>query len=308
MGGNQFSAELASKTRLPDTLTVRIGIVEFRSESGNLEGNLSTGLKMIEQASSQAVDILVFPELWTTGYLAGSKFNTLAEKIPGPTTKALTSASAKHKIFLVGGSIPEIVGRKMHNTLFVADRTGKIVAKHRKAHLWGAYENKYFIPGNKCTVTDSEFGKLGLGVCYDGDFQEYSRVLALKGAKLFFNASAYPSPDQDDWRIFYSCFARQNGFYVICTNLVGHEMGNFASDLYPEGVDFFGESRIIDPYGKTVIQSDPSKKETALYVADVDLSLVDKVRKNPNFNLRNRRPELYKSLMRRSHSIGVGSQ
>ncbi len=275
-----------------------MGIVEFRSDPGNKESNVSTGLEMIEQAGSQGVDILVFPELWTTGYLAGSKFNSLAERIPGPTTKALTSASSEHKIFLVGGSIVEIAGRNMHNTLFVADRTGKIIAKHRKAHLWGQYENKYFKPGDKCTVINSEFGKLGLGVCYDGDFQEYSRALALKGARMFFNVSAYPDPDQDDWRIFYSCFARQNGFYVVSTNMVGHESGGLASDLYPEGIEFFGESRIIDPYGKTVIQSDPARKETSLYLADIDLDLVEKVRANSNFNLHNRRPELYERSMR----------
>jgi predicted amidohydrolase len=275
----------------------KIGIVEFKSDVANKDANVAAGLRIIEQAAEQAVDILVFPELWTTGYLAGDRFHSLAEKIPGPTTKTLASASSKHGILLVGGSIAELAGRRIHNTLFVADRKGRIIGKHRKAHLWGDYENKYFTPGNQYTVVGSEFGKLGLGVCYDGDFQEYTRVLALKGARIYFNPSGYPEPDQDDWRIFYSGFARQNGFYVVCTNLVGHEHGKFASGIYPDGVDFFGESRIIDPYGKTVIQSDLSKKDTGLYVADVDLSLVEKARSNPVFNLRNRRPELYKSLV-----------
>jgi omega-amidase len=278
-------------------MLTKIGIVEFKPETANKDNNVSKGLEIIEQAAQQSVDILVFPELWTTGYLAGNRFGTLAERIPGPTTKLLTSISSRHGIFLVGGSIPEIASRNIYNTLFVADRTGKIITKHRKAHLWGTYENKYFTPGNRCTVVDTEFGKLGFGVCYDGDFQEYSRVLALKGARVFFNPSGYPSPDEDDWRIFYSGFARQNGFYVVCTNLVGHESGNFAGDFYQDGVDFFGESRIIDPFGKTVTQSDPKRKETALYVAEVDLSLVEKARSKPFFNLRNRRPELYKSLM-----------
>jgi predicted amidohydrolase len=100
-------------------MIVGMGIVEFRPDPGNKESTVSIGLEMIEQAGIQAVGILVFPELWTAGYLAGSKFDTLAEKIPGPTTKALASASSKHKIFLAGGSIAEIAGRKMHNTLFL---------------------------------------------------------------------------------------------------------------------------------------------------------------------------------------------
>src|SRR5208282_4212472 len=280
----------------------KIGIVEFRPETGKKRNNVSKGLEIIEQAARQGVDILTFPELWTTGYLAGSRLSALAEKIPGPTTKLLASASSKHGMFLVGGSIAEVTGTKLYDTLFAADRTGKIIGKHRKAHLWGDYENEYFTPGQECTVLDTEFGKLGFGVCYDGDFQEYSRVLAIKGARVFFNPSGYPSPDEDDWRIFYSCYARQNGFYVVCSNLVGHESGSLASSFYPEGVDFFGESRIIDPYGKTVVQSDPKRRDTALYVAEVDLDLVEKVRNRPYFNLNYRRPRLYRRLMVNRHA------
>jgi predicted amidohydrolase len=282
-------------------MRARIGIVEFRADIADKDKNIHKGLEIIDQAANQSVDILVFPELWTTGYLAGSKFPSLAEKIPGPTTELLASSSSKHGIFLVGGSIPEISNRKIRNTLFVADRTGKVIAKHRKAHLWESYEKKYFVPGDKCTVVDTEFGKLGFGICYDGDFQEYSRVLALRGARVFFNPSAYASPGEDDWRMFHPCFARQNGFYVVCTNLVGHESGELTSNIYPDGQDFFGESRIIDPFGHTVIQSDPLRRETALYVADVDLSLVEKVRGGSYFNLYKRRPELYKSLLSKPH-------
>jgi predicted amidohydrolase len=247
-------------------------------------------------AGAQHVDILCFPELWTTGYLGGHKFRALAEKIPGPTTKTLGSASSAHGIFLVGGSIPEVAGRSLYDTVFVVDKGGKFVGKHRKAHLWGDYENEFFAPGQECTTVDSEFGKLGLGVCYDGDFQEYSRVLALEGARVFFNPSGYPSPEEEDWRTFYSCFARQNGFYVVCANLVGHERGTLARKFYPKGVDFFGESRIIDPFGKIVLQSDPKRTGTALYVAQIDLSLVEKARSKPYFNLNRRRPELYGKL------------
>ncbi len=286
-------------------MLIKIGIVEFRPHTGNKDNNISKGLEIIEQAARQGVDILTFPELWTTGYLAGSKLGELAEKIPGPTTRLLTSASSKHGIFLVGGSIPEVAGRKLYDTLFVADRTGKIIGKHRKAHLWEDYENEYFTPGQECTVVNTEFGRLGFGICYDGDFQEYARVLAIKGARVFFNPSGYPSPGEEDWRIFYSCHARQNGFYVVCSNLVGHESGSLASSFYPEGVDFFGQSRIIDPFGKTVVQSNPKRRDTALYVAELDLDLVRKARSDPYFNLNYRRPELYKSLTAKRHAPRV---
>jgi predicted amidohydrolase len=277
---------------------VKIGIVEFRPTLSDKQANVAKGVEIIHQAASKSVDILVFPELWTTGYLVGAKFAALAERIPGPTTNVLAKAASGHGIFLVGGSIPEIGGRRLYNTLFVVDRAGRIIAKHRKAHLWGAYERKYFAPGDRCTVIRTKFATVGLGVCYDGDFQEYSRTLALKGAEIFFNCSAYPSPDEDDWRIFYPCFARQNGFFVVCTNLVGHETGEYARDFYPDGIDFFGESMVIDPLGKMVVQSDPDRQDTGLYVGDVDLGLVKRARGHAFFNLYNRRPELYKPLMR----------
>lgn len=287
---------------LCDAMLVKIGIVEFKPDTGEKDKNVRKGLEIIEEAGAQQVDILCFPELWTTGYLGGRRFRALAEKIPGPTTKILASASSQHGMFLIGGSIPEVAGRNLYDTVFVADRNGNLVGKHRKAHIWGDYENEYFTPGRECTTVVSEFGKLGLGVCYDGDFQEYSRVLALKGARIFFNPSGYPSPEEEDWRTFYSCFARQNGFYVVCANLVGHESGSLASNFYPEGVDFFGESRIIDPFGKTVVQSDPKRRDTALYVAQADLSLVERARSHPYFNLNRRRPELYGRLTVKRHA------
>jgi omega-amidase len=277
-------------------MPIRLGIVEFKPVLADKERNVARGVEIVNQAAEQSVDILVFPELWSTGYLIGSELQTLAEKIPGPTTELLRQTCSKHKIFLVGGSIPEIADRKIHNTLFVVDRAGKMIATHRKAHLWGKYERDYFTPGDKVTVVDTEFGRLGFGVCFDGDLQEYSRALALRGARIFFNPAAYPSPDEDDWRTFYPCFARQNGFYVICTNLVGHETDEYTRDYYPNGVDYLGESRIIDPYCKIVVQSDPACRDTALYVAEVDLSLVEKARSRPFFNLYARRPELYEVL------------
>jgi len=282
-----------------DAMLVRIGGVEFRPETGEKERNIRKGLDIIEEAGNQDVNILCFPELWTTGYLAGPRLRELAEKIPGSTTRALASASSKQGMLLIGGAVPELAGRNLYDTVFVADRKGSLLGKHRKAHLWGDYENEYFTPGQECTVISSEFGKLGLGVCFDGDFQEYSRVLALKRAKIFFNPSGYPSPDQEDWRVFYSCFAKQNGFYIVCANLVGHESGTLAGNFYPDGVDFFGESRIIDPFGKTIIQSDPRRMDTALYVAQIDLSIVEKAQSRPFFNLNYRRPELYGRLTTR---------
>jgi len=275
---------------------LKIGIVEFRPETGEKEKNIHKGIEIIEEAGRQHVDILCFPELWTTGYLGGSRLSEFAEKIPGLTTKTLAAASAKFNMFLVGGAIPEVAGRNLYDTVFCTDRKGKLVGKHRKAHLWGDYEHQYFTHGRECTVLRTEFGRLGLGVCFDGDFPEYSRVLALRGARIFFNPSGYPSPDEEDWRMFYSCLARQNGFYVVSVNLIGHETGLYVKSFYPEGVNFFGESRIIDPFGTTVIQSDPNRRDTALYVAEIDLDLVEKARDKPYFNLNQRRPELYGTL------------
>lgn len=274
-----------------------MGIVEFRTIVGDKEKNLETALRVVDQAAQNSVDILVLPELWSSGYLAGVKFAELAEKIPGPTTNAMCKKVSAHHIFLVGGSIPEVSGGRLYNTLFASNRQGKIICKHRKAHLFGPYEKKYFTPGNKCSSIETEFGRLGFGICYDGDFQEYSRVLALQGSKIYFNTAATASPDEDDWRLFYPCFARQNGIYVVCTNLVGFEPGEYAGDFRPEGMHFFGESKIIDPYGKVIIQSDPNRQETSLYFADIDPSLVETIRAQGSLTLQNRRPELYKMLL-----------
>jgi predicted amidohydrolase len=76
---------------------------------------------------------------------------------------------------------------------------------------------------------------------------------------------------------------------------------SYGQDDYPGGVNFFGESKIIGPFGKVVIKSDPVCKDTAFCLADIDLSLVEKARKRQFFNLYTRRPELYKGLLRKTH-------
>ncbi len=252
---------------------------------------------LIGDAAKQGADVVVLPELWTTGYLAGLQFRELAETLPGPVTNLLSKLAKAKGVFLVLGSIPEKVGsEKVYNTSVVVDPAGKIILKHRKVHLWRDYEREYFLAGDQYEVSDTSFGKIGLAICHDIDFPEVPRILALKGAEIIFNPSAYPSPFEKDWDLILPACARQNHAFVVSVNRSGDEGGKFASRHYPRGVHFFGKSKVISPSGQILLELPANSNETILKLIEIDPQEVRRQRSSRDSFLAERRPETYRIL------------
>lgn len=118
-------------------------------------------------------------------------FREYAEAEDGPTVKFLSDLAAKHDIYLIGGSIPELDGGKVYNTSFSFDRSGQIIGKHRKVHLFDInvkggirfMESDTLTAGKDMTILDTEFGKIGVAICYDVRFPEWFRKMALARCK-----------------------------------------------------------------------------------------------------------------------------
>lgn len=150
--------------------------------------NIAHALDMIDEASNNGADIVVLPEMFNCPY-QNSYFPEFAEEYPGKTTIALKNSAKKNSIYLVGGSIPELENKNIYNTSFVFDRDGKLIGKHQKMHLFDINvengvsfkESDTLSAGNKVTVLDTEFGKIGIAICYDIRFPELSRLMALEG-------------------------------------------------------------------------------------------------------------------------------
>ena len=168
---------------------MKVGFVQFKPEFGDKKANLD---KIAALAKQERSDLLVFPEMCTTGYVVKSKIELkdLAEEIPsGPTATELVKIAKGVGSILIAG-LPEIVGRKIYNSAVVVG-PGGYIAKHQKSHLF-LNESKYFSPGQtKPTIFKWQEFRIGLGICYDYMFPEYWRTLALQGADLFCNPANF---------------------------------------------------------------------------------------------------------------------
>ena len=163
------------------------------------EYNISQAENFLEKAGKAGSDIVVLPEFfnskgmkpWFTGDVE-SIHKEIAEKVPGgKSTKLLTAYAKKYKMY-IAASLLEDGNGKYYNTAALIDRNGKVVGKYRKSHLPSG-EEKYCSPGNDLPVFKTDFGTVGMLVCYDLNFPETSMTLALKGAELILWPTMWPS-------------------------------------------------------------------------------------------------------------------
>ena len=250
--------------------------------------NISHALEMIDEAANNGAEIIVLPEMFNCPY-ENSYFPIFAEEYPGKTTIALSNAAKKNSIYLVGGSIPELENGNIYNTSFVFDRNGELIGKHQKMHLFDIdveggvsfKESDTLSSGNKVTIVDTEFGKIGVAICYDIRFPELSRLMALEGAELIilpaaFNMTTGPA----HWELSIRMRALDNQVYFVGAAPARDEYASYVA---------FGNSRVSDPWGNIIASAD--ENECILY-ADIDKEYTKKVRSELPL-LKHRRTDLY---------------
>ncbi|MEE9217744.1 MAG: carbon-nitrogen hydrolase family protein [Acidobacteriota bacterium] len=282
---------------MPAASKLTVGLVHFASRLGDREANLERGLSLIRRwRPRRKPAVLVFPELWTTGYLAEGEYPRLAEPIPGPSSRALAEAARRSRIYLMAGSIAELRRGKVYNTALLFNPSGRLLLRHTKVHLWDR-EVDHFCAGDRYRVARSPAGIFATMICYDGDFPEVPRLLTLRGAEIIFHPSAYPSPHDDEWRLIYPASALQNNIYIVQVNRVGSEKGLSSG----AAVHFFGGSAVHAPNGRTVLQAPfyriGHNGREGIYSCAIDLARVRRLRRSSY--LPDRRPETYRSMLTR---------
>jgi predicted amidohydrolase len=232
---------------------------------GDNDWNLKTISRFSTQLSSAEPDIVCFPELATSGYSLNHEWRKYAEPIPGSTSNTLSKISQDHGFYLICGTIERDKKSKcIFDSAVMTSPSGDIEGVYRKVHLWGN-ERKYFTQGNRFRVFNTKIGKIGLGICYDLEFPESARQMALDGAQMIFYSSAQPSPMERIVDVYIHSRASENCLYVCHSNRVGREGRTV----------FFGESQIASPLGPLV-----RKGRTPGYaIARLDLSVIPKLRK-----------------------------
>jgi len=230
----------------------------------------------------------------------------MAETIPGPTTDALSLVAREAGIAVVAPVFERRASGVYHNSLAVIDADGTIAGIYRKMHIPddpSYYEKFYFTPGDLgFGAFDTHAGRIGTLICWDQWYPEAARLATLSGAVILFYPTAigwhpHEKAEQgnrqlDAWRTVQRGHAIANGVYVAAVNRVGLEVpGDDRA-----GIEFWGSSFICDPQGAVIAEASPDKEE--IIVADVDLALLEDIRRNWPF-LRDRRIDAYGEITRR---------
>jgi predicted amidohydrolase len=262
-------------------MKLNIAMVQMEIFDGKKDENLTTILNLLNKISKFEIlpHIVVFPELFTTGYDLRN-VEKYAEKIPGKTIDTIAEIS-KGK-FIVIGTILESDGGHYFNTAFILGKSGMILGKYRKIHLFAPMlETQYLTPGNQINpfnISELEGLKIGIVICYDLRFPEIFRMLALNGAQIIFVPSEFPSPKRDVWKTLLHARAIENQTFVIGVNRTGKGISD----------DFFGYSLVSNGDYIEVLSEGPTIKTFT-----IDLNSLESIRKKMPV-LRDRKKELYK--------------
>ena len=260
-------------------MKVTIALGQMDVIVGEPERNWQTVQQLAQDAAARQADVLVLPELWSTGY---DLENAAAHATPvyAGMFARVADLAREHHLHILGSCLSLLGENRFGNTLTWFDPQGQNLATYSKIHLFRLMaEEQFLTAGEKLTTLETPWGKAGLAICYDLRFPELFRAYALAGARLVFLPSEWPHPRLAHWQTLVRGRAIENQMFMIACNRVGTS----------KNTHFFGHSCIIDPWGETVIEGDESPQ---LLVATIDTALVDTVRaKIPVFA--DRRPELY---------------
>lgn len=257
---------------------------------------LDKHLPFIEKAANEGVQILCLQEIFNGPYFCpgqDKRWYDAAEPIPnGPTTKVMQELAKKHEMVIVVPLYEEAMRGVYYNSAAVIDADGSYLGTYRKQHIpqtSGFWEKYFFKPGDGgYPVFQTRYAKVGVYICYDRHFPEGARCLGLNGAEIVFNPSATVAGlSQYLWKLEQPAHAVANGYYVGAINRVGTEA--------PWNIGkFYGTSYFVNPRGEFLATG--SEDDDELVVADLDLSLIDEVRKTWQF-YRDRRPDAYDELV-----------
>ena len=260
---------------------MRIALIQQSIVAGDKQANYRRVETLVNEAVSRhtpAPDIVVLPELWSTGY-ALAQLGGLASAEGEEEADFLGGLARKHGVWFAGGSVAASTSNGIVNRAQIIDRSGHLAAIYDKVHLVPMLdEDTYLAAGDSCCVHTIEDLTVGLSVCYDLRFCEFLRKLALAGAEALIISAEWPLVRLNHWRALLRARAIENQYYVLAAN-------NTAMGDAP----FAGHSQAIAPDGTILCELG---FQEGIAVTDIDRELVKQTRKAvPVF--RDRRPDVY---------------
>jgi predicted amidohydrolase len=245
------------------------------------QANLAEAARLVALAAERGAELVVLPELFNL-YGDLRRAAVEAEPMTGSTAIFLSELAAKHRLWLVGGSLAEQASDgkaegKANNTCLLFDPDGTLHDAYRKMHLFDVnlgpqlrvQESDFLVPGKTVTSLATGVAHLGLAICYDLRFPELFRELSSRGVELLCIPAAFTKKTgQDHWELLVRARAVENQCYVIAANQVGE---------HAPGSTSYGHSLIVDPWGR--ILTEASGDQAEVITAEISADTLLEVRK-----------------------------
>jgi deaminated glutathione amidase len=255
---------------------IKVAGIQMAS-SPNLSSNLIEAERLIKIAAEEGAHIVVLPEYFC---LMG-KHDTDKVKIKeiegdGPIQRFLSKMAKKHKILLIGGTVPLVSNspNKVRNSCLVYNDKGKQIARYDKIHLFGLdlgtehyHEENTIEPGDQIVVVETPFGKIGLSTCYDLRFPELYRAMG-KVDMIVVPSAFTETTGKAHWETLVRARAIENLCYVIAPAQGGYHLS---------GRETHGNSMIVDPWGVIL---DRLPRGSGIVIASVNTQYQESLRKS----------------------------
>lgn len=260
-------------------MAIKVSCIQFDIVFGNPKENYEVVKQKITEAMLTKPDIIVLPELWTTGYDL-TRLSEIADSNGEETIRFLTSMAKEHNVYIIGGSIAKKTIDGVYNTMFAVSNKGEVLGEYSKLHLFKLMDEHLFLKSGETEgIFDIENINCAGVICYDIRFPEWIRKHTTKGSEILFVVAEWPLPRLAHWRSLLISRAIENQCYVVACNRSGKDPNNV----------FAGHSMIIDPWGEVIAEAG---EDDSIILAELDIEKVRTVRKHiPIFD--DRRPDLY---------------
>ncbi len=252
---------------------MKIALVQMMVVEDNDE-NIRVACEEVSAAAKEGAQFVILPEMFCCPYKT-SNFPVYAQEEGGRNYQAMSECAKENAVYLIAGSMPEKEGSNIFNTSYVFDRSGKCVGKHRKVHLFDIAvkggqtfkESDTLTPGNQITTFETEYGKMGLVVCFDFRFPEMGRIMAVEGAKIIFVPGAFNmTTGPAHWELLFRSRALDNQVFTVGVAPARDETGPYCS---------YGNSIVVSPWGDVEARLD-GEEATLFY--DIDLQKIEEIR------------------------------
>jgi omega-amidase len=256
-----------------------VSLGQFDVLRGQVASNLGAVTRIVKEAARRGSQLVVLPELWSTGYDL-QRAADYATPVGEGLFAEIADLAREYEIAIVGSQLSLMEEGRFGNTAVYFDPSGANLGIYNKVHLFGPMQEvQYLAAGDSLTVVETGWGKVGLAICYDLRFPELFRSYALAGVQAVILVAEWPRPRLEHWRTLLRARAIENQMFIIACNRVGRT----------RSTEFFGHSCLLDPCGEVILEA---WEGAGLYTAELQLDQLAEVRAGmPVFA--DRRPNVY---------------